>query len=71
MNVAGEALNLGDHGLIAQQIRDFEFCIPRLTRAQQFTGSADLRVFCAITKPSLLSRSTCKRIWAVFESGAL
>ena len=45
MNVAGESLNLGDHGLIAQQIRDFEFRIPRLTRAQQFTGPADLQVF--------------------------
>lgn len=71
MNMTRKALYFGDHGLIAQQIRHFKFGVTRLTRAQQFTRAADLQIFCAMTKPSLLSRNTCKRICAVFDSGAL
>ena len=45
MNMASQALNFWDHGLIAQQIRHFELGVPRLTRAQQFARAADLQVF--------------------------
>jgi hypothetical protein len=45
MNMAGEALNFRDHGLIAQQVRNFELRVPRLAGAQQFTRAADLQVF--------------------------
>ena len=39
------ALNFGDHCLVAQQIGNFEFGIARLAGAQQFARAADLKIF--------------------------
>ncbi len=45
MNVARYALNVGDHRLIAQQIRHFKLSVAGLAGAEQLTGTANFKVF--------------------------
>ena len=43
--MASNALNLGDHGLIAQQVRYFKFGVAGLAGAEKLPGAADFQVF--------------------------
>ena len=45
MNMASNALNVRDHGLIAQQIGDFKLGGAGLSGAEQLAGAADFQVF--------------------------
>ena len=45
MNMASNALNVGDHRLIAQQVRYFKFGVAGLAGAEQLAGTADFEVF--------------------------